>query len=304
MAKENETTRSLYRWLNVIKAIAGDQGQSAASIAEILGSSTRNAYYVLNALEKYGFMVNHTKGSYSLDINSPFFRELRSSVNFTTDQAAYLYKLLLLTGKDNALAGTLMVKLERFYHLNGQDGNEKSYGPYKNYLLLKRAIHDKKCVVLHNYASSNSLTVRDRFVEPFMFLGEESDIRAYEPESSINKTFKISRISSVDILEDDWSHEEKHRDAFTDMFMYSGEIRHHIRLRLDVSSSNFMQEEYPHSEACLTREDDTHWLLETDVANYAGIGRFILGLYDHIEIIEDEGLQQYLRQQIQKMLDR
>ena len=85
------------------------------------------------------------------------------------------------------------------------------------------------------------------------------------------------------------------------MFLYSGEVRHHIRLLFDVSAYNFMQEEYPHARKYLRQQNDTHWFFETDIANYEGIGRFILGLNEHIEVQEDEGLKAYLKEKIRRM---
>lgn len=302
MAKENnDNTKSFFRWLDVIRAISGDKILSAPDIAKILGTSLRNAYYVVKALSAYGFFVNHNRLGYNLDAASPFFRDINESVSLNVDQAFFLYRMLIGKDMDNPMAAKIMLKFKRFYHFDVLGGSEKNYGPYTNYLLLQKAIKDRKCVVLHNYASSNSLTVRDRLVEPFMFLGENTDVRAYEMESGINKTFKISRISIVEILDREWENVNKHRNAFTDMFMYSGEVRHHVLLRLDVSSYNCMQEEYPHSIFCLRPDDDTHWLFETDVANYEGIARFIMGLFDHIEVLEDDCLKKYLSDKIKVM---
>lgn len=254
----NDTAKSFFRWLDVIRAISGDRILSAPDIAKVLGTSLRNAYYVIKALSAYGFFVNHNKLGYNLDAASPFFRDINESVSLNVDQAFFLYRMLIGKDMDNPMAAKIMLKFKRFYHFDVLGGSEKNYGPYTNYLLLQKAIKDRKCVVLHNYASSNSLTVRDRLVEPFMFLGENTDVRAYEMESGINKTFKISRISIVEILDREWENVNKHRNAFTDMFMYSGEVRHHVLLRLDVSSYNCMQEEYPHSIFCLRPDDDTH----------------------------------------------
>lgn len=302
MAKENnDDAKSFFRWLDVIRAISGDKILSAPDIAKILGTSLRNAYYVVKALSAYGFFVNHNRLGYNLDATSPFFKDINDSVGLNVDQAFYLYRMLIGKDVDNPMAAGIRLKLKRFYHFDVLGGNKKNYGPYTNYMLLQSAIKDHKCVVLHNYASSNSLTVRDRLVEPFMFLGEDTDVRAYEMESGINKTFKISRISIVEILDREWENVNKHRNAFTDMFMYSGEVRHHVLLRLDVSSYNCMQEEYPHSIFCLRPDDDTHWLFETDVANYEGIARFIMGLFDHIEVLEDKGLKKYLKEKIKRM---
>lgn len=301
MAKENnDDAKSFFRWLDVIRAISGDKILSAPDIAKILGTSLRNAYYVVKALSAYGFFVNHNRLGYNLDATSPFFKDINDSVGLNVDQAFYLYRMLIGKDVDNPMAAGIRLKLKRFYHFDVLGGNKKNYGPYTNYMLLQSAMKDHKCVVLHNYASSNSLTVRDRLVEPFMFLGEDTDVRAYEMESGINKTFKISRISIVEILDREWENVNKHRNAFTDMFMYSGEVRHHVLLRLDVSSYNCMQEEYPHSIFCLRPDDDTHWLFETDVANYDAIARFILGLYDHIDVLEDKGLKKFLSDKIKR----
>ncbi len=297
----NDAAKSFFRWLDVIRAISGDKILSANDIAKVLGTSLRNAYYVIKALSAYGFYVNHNKLGYNLDAASPFFKDINESVSLNVDQAFFLYRMLIGKDIDNPMAAKIMLKFKRFYHFDALGGNEKNFGPYTNYLLLQRAMKDHKCVVLHNYASSNSLTVRDRHVEPFMFLGENTDVRAYESESGINKTFKISRISIVEILDKEWENVSKHKNAFTDMFMYSGEERHHILLRLDVSSYNCMQEEFPHSIFSLRPDDDTHWLFETDVANYGGIARFIIGLYDHIEVLEDEDLKTFLSNRIAMM---
>lgn len=301
----NDSTKSFFHWLDVIKAISGDESLSATAVAKILGTSTRNAYYVLKALGEYGFIVNHKQGGYNLDAESTFFENIRESINFNNDQILYLYRLLLRQDNENPMVAGILAKFQHQYHLYMDEGDEDGLRSHKNYQLLKRAIDSHKCVILHDYASSNSLSVRDRLVEPFMFLGDDADIRAYEPSSGKNKTFKISRISTVEMLDNDWENGDKHKDAFTDMFLYSGEVRHRIRLRFDVSAYNFMQEEYPHARKCLSPgDDDTHWFFETDIANYEGIGRFILGLYEHIEVIEDDGLKAYLKEKIRRMRAR
>ncbi len=189
----NDSTKSFFHWLDVIKAIAGDESLPATAVAEILGTSTRNAYYVLKALGEYGFIVNHQYGGYNIDADSPFFQNIREAVNFNADQVNYLYRLLLRQNTEDPMVGGILAKFQRYYHLYLRPKDKKSFEPYKNFQLLKRAIEQHKSVILHDYASSNSLSVKDRYVEPFMFLGDGADIRAYEPSSEKNKTYK-SRI--------------------------------------------------------------------------------------------------------------
>lgn len=88
MAKASkDNAKSFFRWLDVIRAISGDNILSAPDIAEILGTSLRNAYYVIKALSAYGFFVNHNKLGYNLDAASPFFRDINESVSLNVDQA-------------------------------------------------------------------------------------------------------------------------------------------------------------------------------------------------------------------------
>ena len=152
-----------------------------------------------------------------------------------------------------------------------------------------------------SYSSGHSQTVKDRLVEPFLLLGDKADIRAYEPSSGLNKTFKISRIAEVEVMNDFWQHEDRHRQLFTDMFMFSSEERIPICLRLDLLAHSLMCEEYPHAAELMKPDGRNHWVLTTDVANYVGIGRFILGLYDHVEIVYGDGLKRYLRERLSAM---
>lgn len=293
--------KSSLKILDVILAIAGEKESTIGNISEILGTTKRNAYYVMKALEDYGFILHHTHGQYNLDFQSPFFKSLVSSLRFTNEQATYLYNVLHSMERDDPMAAKLKIKLQRLYHLNEYTDAATQLGAHKNIVLLRRAIIKKKMVVLHNYSSLNSQTVSDRLVEPFLFLGKGMDIRAYELKSGINKTFKISRIGSIEVLDTDWENEDKHKQVFIDMFMFSGEEKHHIKLRLGFISHNLMLEDYPNSEPFITQEDKKHWLFETDVTNYKSIGRFILGLYSDIEVLEDDGLKQYLRDTISAM---
>ena len=90
MAKENnDNVKSFFRWLDVIRAISGDKILSAPDIAKILGTSLRNAYYVVKALSAYGFFVNHNRLGYNLDATSPFFKDINDSVGINVDKTLY-----------------------------------------------------------------------------------------------------------------------------------------------------------------------------------------------------------------------
>ena len=125
-----------------------------------------------------------------------------------------------------------------------------------------------------------------------------NEVRCYEPASGMNKTFKIARIQQVELLSENWQHEADHRKMFTDLFMFSGEERLPVQLRMGTLAHNLMLEEYPLSSNHFTQEDDKHWLLTLDVCSYAGIGRFVLGLFEDIEVLGSPEFIKYLQEKI------
>ena len=80
----------------------------------------------------------------------------------------------------------------------------------------------------------------------------------------------------------------------------NGDKRHRIRLSLGILSHNLLLEEYPLAEEYLTQTDEEHWLLDTEVASYAGVARFVVGLMDDIRIVDTPKLEQYLAAYVAK----
>ena len=67
-----------------------------------------------------------------------------------------------------------------------------------------------------------------------------------------------------------------------------------VKLKLGRLSYNLLMEEYPLAERYISTLDKDHWLLNTQVANLQGVGRFVIGLMDDIEIIESPELKDYI----------
>ena len=87
----------------------------------------------------------------------------------------------------------------------------------------------------------------------------------------------------------------------TDIFMFSSETTYHIQLILGRLSYNVLKEEYPLAEQYIKPLDDNKFSLEMDVCSYTGIARFVIGLFEDIEIIGDKGLINYLKNKINKL---
>ena len=170
----------------------------------------------------------------------------------------------------------------------------------KNVIAIIEAIREEKTVVFHNYASLNSADVRKRNVEPFAFIGENKFIWCYDLDDDKNKLFRLSRIGSVEITKDPWTKKTKHVKGKTDIFHFSGDKPIPIKLQLDLMAKNLLVEEYPDAVSDLSPMGDNLWLLDSDVYQIVGAGRFYVGLMDHIEIIDAPELKEYAKEFIAK----
>ncbi len=284
------------RELDLILLLIDNKDYTTLELAQKLGITRRNLYYYLDYLKESGFILIKTGTTYRLDRRSPFFKKLHESIAFSNDEATYLYRLLEHAQKKDYQAQSIKAKLERYFNLEVLTDVGQRKRAEQNAAMLKEAMMQRKIACLKGYSSPHSKTVSDRLVEPFLFLNGDMDVRCYEINSHTNKTFKPSRAASVEITDVEWLNEAKHRKIYTDIFMFSGEERHHVKMYIGRLSHNLLLEEHPLSESFITETDDKErWLLETDVVSFLGIGRFVLGLYDDIEVLGSEEFKAYLK---------
>ena len=79
-----------------------------------------------------------------------------------------------------------------------------------------------------------------------------------------------------------------------DIFRLTGETAIPVKLQLTLLAKNVLVEEYPEAEKDLIQTtDDDRWILETDVYQMEGIGRFYMGLAGEIQVIDAKGLKEY-----------
>ena len=171
--------------------------------------------------------------------------------------------------------------------------------------LLQHACTLKRCVILHNYASNNSGQVSDRHVEAYDVHPEDGLVICYDLDKSATRVFNINRIGYVEILEDQlWKNVALHQEVPVDIFHMTGTDSIHIMLQLDLMAKNLLVEEYPRAKDYITphKGDNNIWYLSTDVRRLEGIGRFYIGLANHIQILEGNALKQYAKDYAEKFL--
>ncbi len=170
---------------------------------------------------------------------------------------------------------------------------------------LSEAKRNKKIAILHSYASGNSGRFSDRTVEPFLI---ESDpkidiLQAFDVDKQAVRCFRLSRIGNVEVTTRPWVHEGLHQIQKRDAFRMTGTKSIRCLLRLNMRAYSLLIEEAPEAKSCLSKEKKTEsWLLDINVYNIVGIGRFYMGLINDIEILDAPELKEYAQKMAQQII--
>ena len=291
------------RLLRLMKLLTGNVEYSVDDIAERLDMSRRTIYRYIDTFRDAGFVIKKRGGCIRLDKESPHFKDISQLIHFTEEEAVILRRAIESIDDTNLLKQNLKRKLYSVYDSGTLADTIVKGRNAGNVHSLIEAIEQKKQVVLHSYQSSNS--IRDRRVEPFAFTTNYVNVWCYDTESNSCKIFKTARIGSVEVTTNEWQYTAEHKEGFMDIFRMIAQPNApliHIKISLGRLAHNLLLEEYPLSEKHISQIDNSHWMLETDVANLQGIGRFVIGLLDDIEIIESTELKEYITTYINKYL--
>ncbi len=284
----------LNRQLQLIAALAQNRSLTVDEICERLKLNRRSTYRYIDAFRNIGFKIKNKGSIYSLEHTSPFFLKISNRTHFTEDESQTLHQILNSVNDNSAQIRHLRVKLSRLYDFNTLAAHGVDEKAARSISLLYKAMQEERTVILKGYQSHNSSSVSDRIVEPYLFLNGNSEIRCHEISSGTNKTFKINRCDHVEILDLQWEHKDRHKASYTDLFHFSGEERMRIKLRFNNFVRSLLLEDYPAAETQVTQEADGNYLLDTEVCSYKGIGRFVMGLADDIEIVDSPDFSKYL----------
>ena len=269
-------------------------------MAERLDMSRRTIYRYIDTFREAGFVIKKSGNCIRLDKESPHFKDISQLVHFTEEEAVILKRAIESIDDTNLLKQNLKRKLYSVYDNKILADTIVRGSNAATVHALINAIEEQRQVILHAYRSSHGGAVRDRLVEPFAFTTNYVQVWCFDTESKSCKLFKLARIDSVKITNTEWQYQPQHEKSFIDIFRMNGNERLRVRLSLGILSRNLLLEEYPLAEQQLTPTEDGRWILDTEVANYAGVARFVVGLMDDIRIIDTPDLEQYLANYVAK----
>ena len=287
-----------------MKLLSGNVNYTIAELGDKLEMSPRTVYRYLDTFKSAGFAVTKLHGDiYKLAKMPKVAVEIDRLIYFSEEEAYLVNSLIDQLVPTNSLKANLKEKLSAIYSATSIADYVDRRSNAAHVEALGKAIETRRQVLLKDYESGHSHTIRDRRIEPYGFTSDYIDVLGYDLEDGGNKTFKISRIGEVEVLDTEWNAEGSHRPQKMDIFRISGDSPIHIRLKLSFMAKNLLVEEDPLAALDL-RRSGTDWILETDLYGLRGAGRFVAGLLPEIEILEGDALRAYLKETLAGGLSR
>ena len=289
-------TSKVERILKLILFLDSNFPRSKNECLEFFEITESTFYEYIKLLRYSGFEVKQKDGMYLIDPDESENDLLSRLFHFTEEEAYLLTKALKQLDVSVPVAARLYRKLIKLFDtdkvLSAVIRKQQSEIISK----ISDAMGRRKQVLLINYASGNSQTIRNRMIEPFEFKHGFELLWAYDIPEQQCRQFKTSRIEDVEISPLDWKHEEQHRCLPVDVFRNTGELCCAVQMEMSLRAYNLLIEEYPLAEKECRALPGGHYLFESAIAKYEGAARFALGLAEEVTVTGSPGFLRFLEE--------
>lgn len=263
-------------------------------LSRILEITERSTFRYLRTFKDSGFVIEKRNGNIPKLMKMPVKKiKLSDLIHLSPEEAHILHTLLISLSGDSQVIINLERKLTALFDATSVTEIIGNKAAAENLMRIREAIDDRTQVILREYESGHTMTISDRLVEPYGFSTNYCDVYAFEVATGLNKTFKVSRIGYVQPLQREWEHEDMHEVIEPDCFRMNGKERIAVTLKMTLKAKSLLVEEYPLASRDLTFKDG-YWWLRTTVKDLAGVGRFVIGLSDQIEVVDSPTLEDYI----------
>ena len=285
----------IVKLLRLMGLLSSNVDYTIQELMERLETSRRSIFRYLDSFKVAGFtMKKKGPNVHKLLTNNCHKIDLSQLIHLSDEEAYLLHNLMGALSSDCQVVINLEHKLAALFDATSVTEIIGNRVNGENIMRLRQAINEKKQVILVDYESGNTMSISDRLVEPIKFSTNYADIYAYEVATGITKVFKISRIGCVNLSLIDWQYEDKHANIETDCFRMTGKEDIPVTLKMTLKAKNLLIEEYPLS-AKYVSFDGEWWWFRANVKDLAGVGRFVIGLADQMDVIDSPALVNYLK---------
>lgn len=287
-----------FRLLRLLFFLSGSYPKTRKECTDFLDIRDSAFFNYCNELKNIGFNLLQKDGKYWVEAGDKPTQMLANLLHFSEEEAYILAKTIDAIEGHTFPAMRLKHKLVAF--LNRDEAVEAYLKKEKSAVVsvLNKAINARKQVLLVNYASGNSQTVRNRRVEPFEFNDDFNLVWAFDTDVKKNRQFKVCRMDDVLETPFSWEFERLHRSSPVDIFRNTGELNRQVEFKLNLRARNLLTEEYPLAEKYIMELAKNSFHFKAPVAKYEGPGRFVLGVAEDIRLMGDGGFLEFIKEKI------
>lgn len=289
------------RQLRLLLLLTQNTSLTVEDVGEQLGMSRRSIYRYVEAFRSMGFVVEKTGNVYRIDAHSPFFRKIAGDMQFSDEEARILIRGLNFVNDNTPEVNQLRKKFMRLYDADTLVKHGLENRAAFNVNMLFYAIQRESVVALKDYRDQPDAQPTNHIIEPYMFVSSHNDVRGYELSTGENRTFHldgIDRVEQVDML---WSHKAEHTPLFTDIFGESSDELTSVTLLLTPHAGKVLLQTMPSALRFMTLAEEDCQRFDIEVCNFDGVTRFVLSMFDEIEIVNPIELKNFVHQKLTSM---
>lgn len=297
--------KKIFRVFQLISRLRLPFGVKKSDLAQSFDVSERTIerYFVL--LRSLGFDIeNREKYFYIPRVDKQNVLP-EDFIVFSIEEAAAIRDAITGSSIQSPLQKALLTKLYALTDIDELSEMLYNQSISQNISRVRQAITGRTQIWLKAYHSVNSNTTCNRLVEPIRFVSYYAYLLAFEVETQMVKQYKTDRIGDVETTELPWQFENIQDTPHVDAFGMSGSEPIPILLNLSTRAYRLMEEEHPDAIPYMVSDKSKNLAqFKGNVYSYQGIGRFIMGLPGEVEVIEDEGLREYVREKMKVWMDK
>lgn len=295
--------KRIYRIFQTIARLRGELGIDKARLAKEFNVTERTIERYIALLKDIGFIIEKRHERYYIPSHSKTTNKFDDLIAFSIEEAATIRDAMVEVSPSGPLKHSIMDKLYWLTEMEAIGTEIQNLSISRNIAEVRKAIQLKKQVWLKDYESSNSGTTQNRLVEPIRFFDYYNHLLAFEVSSNMVKQFKTKRIGGVTITDTDWKFESRHKKTTIDLFGMNGKTSFEVELLLGLRAKQLIIEEFSGANNYI-KAIDGKFMFKAKVTSLEGVGRFVMGLLDDIEVIAPKALKELISEKIKKFSSR
>jgi hypothetical protein len=278
----------------LIELLSNKPPKSVDTLISLTKNSKSALYRRLSLLKDLGFQL-------SKDSRHRYSIQQFDAHSLTLDERTFITGIIKVSDHSTAMIESIIAKLN--VHQTIPDPIKlTTLQKIKLLSIINFAIQHDYSLSILNYQSTSLNKKKKRNVIPIFFSNIQMSLYTYDLDVEDHRVYKLMRMGDVE-LGDKHHHYFEELDAVMDYFGFVGNPVYEVKLLLTQRGRSLLIEEVPESKNDITPSGDVKfpYRFKSVVCDYAGIGRFIMGIGQEVVIVGSDELKNYVRKYLENI---